>query len=243
MLGKARLLPLGLALVLLVCLTLAPTVSAGPQKKSVGFTSLFNLGSIRGLVYDDLSANGVRDPQEPPIAGVRILLEHQRSGTVVSAATDEDGRFAFSGLAAGSYLITEEDTLGYCSTTPNNRLVELGYGEEALIDFGDMLLIPGCFRSVAGQVFEDLNANGESDEGEPPLPDVLISLTGENGLAPVVQVSDQFGRYHFRDLIAGTYTVVEVNPRGYTSTTPDQVEVVVEGPIPIEVHFGDVGIG
>jgi hypothetical protein len=41
------------------------------------------------------------------------------------------------------------------------------------------------------------------------------------------------------NLPVGTYTVTEINPQGYTSTTSDVVEVQVIAGQWVEVYFGD----
>ncbi len=172
--------------------------------------------------------------------GVRVSLLDPRCGLVMSTATDIDGSYAFSGLIMGPYLIAAEDPPGYCSTTPNSLLVEVRPGQETHIDFGDLLVIPGCFPTIAGQVFEDFNANGERDEGEPLLSNVLVTLRGEKDSLVIRRITNEYGRFEFRDLAPGRYTLTEINPEGYPlSTTPDEVDVLIEGPMPVEVHFGD----
>ena len=173
---------------------------------------------------------------------VRISLEDPRCGLLLSTITDSDGTYAFPGLIMGTYLITAEDAPWYCSTTPNSFLVEIGFGQKIEINFGDLLVIPGCFPAIAGQVFEDLNTSGERDDGEPLLSNVLVTLSSEDGSLTIRRFTDEFGRCQFEDLTPGRYTVTETNPEEYpVSTTPDEVDVLIEGPMPVEVHFGDRG--
>jgi len=229
-----------LGVALIINLTFAPVVLAGPRGVGWAVIGILSDSKIRGTTYHDWNANGFRDPEEPPMPGVRIKLEDPRCGLMLSTMTDSDGTYAFSGLIMGAYLITAEDLPGYCSTTPNSFLVEIGLGQKIQINFGDLLVIPGYFPAVAGQVFEDLNASGERDEGEPLLSNVLITLRNEDGSLTIRRFTDEFGRYQFADLAPGCYTVTETNPEEYpVSTTPDEVDVVIDGPMPVEVHFGD----
>jgi len=168
--------------------------------------------------------------------GVRISLEIPRCGLLLSTMTDSNGTYSFAGLIMGTYLVTAQDTPGYCSTTPNIFLVEIGFGQKIEINFGDLMVIPGCFPAIAGQVLEDLNASGERDDGEPLLSNVLVTLSSEDGALTIRVFTDEFGRYQFEDLAPGRYTVTEINPHEYpVSPTPDEVNV------PVEVHFGDRG--
>lgn len=56
-------------------------------------------GVVRGTVWHDANGDGLRQPWEAPLSGVSVSLD----GNV--AATDENGRFAFYGLAPGSYTL------------------------------------------------------------------------------------------------------------------------------------------
>lgn len=113
--------------------------------------------------------------------GVRISPEDPRCGLRLSTIMDSNGTYAFSGLITGTYLITAQDTPGYCSTNPNSFLVEIGFGQKIEINSGALLVIPGCFPAIAGQAFEDLNASGERNDGELLLSNVLVTLSSEDG--------------------------------------------------------------
>ena len=93
---------------------------------------------------------------------------------------------------------------------------------------------------IHGSVWNDLNANGVWDDGEPGQAGVTVYLdTNGNGqldvdqneqpLEPVtVTASDnpatpgvnEWGAYQFTGLDAGAYTVAEVLPEGYDGTSP-----------------------
>lgn len=48
------------------------------------------------------------------------------------------------------------------------------------------------------------------------------------------------GRYLFTSLPPNFYTAREINPPGYTSTTPDKIRVEVRANTRVEVNFGDI---
>ncbi|MCB8985563.1 MAG: carboxypeptidase regulatory-like domain-containing protein [Ardenticatenaceae bacterium] len=56
-------------------------------------------GVVRGTVWHDANGDGRRQPWEAPLSGVSVSL----AGAM--GVTDENGRFAFYGLAAGSYTL------------------------------------------------------------------------------------------------------------------------------------------
>jgi len=198
-------------------------------------------GTIRGIVYQDRNRNERLDGGEPSLAGARVWLTNEAGETIRETWTGPDGAFSFSDLGPGYYVLWEEDPEGYSSRSPNSKSIGLDLGEEYMYHFGDVLDLPGFFPVIAGMVFEDLNCNGEPDEGEMPLAGAVISLWNATGDLIGTRITDETGWYAFEDLPTGPYRLQETNPEGYDiSTTPDEVGVVLEGPMPVEVHFGDM---
>ncbi len=88
-------------------------------------------------MWYDWNRNGLPDPGEPGIGGVRIQL--WKKGLIVRVATTlEDGRFTFSYLYPGTYDIVEQDPRGYRSTTSNRVTVVLTGNQTVEVDFGDV---------------------------------------------------------------------------------------------------------
>lgn len=90
---------------------------------------------------------------------------------------------------------------------------------------------------IVGVVYDDLDGDGTRDTGEPGLSGVTIRL---NTGATTLTVTDGF--YSFR-VDPGSYTVNEIDPSGYTSTTPNAVLVTVTKGSNARVDFGDRAIG
>ena len=87
---------------------------------------------------------------------------------------------------------------------------------------------------VVGKVFHDTNQNGTQDGGEVPLSDVIIRCS--NGYETKTSVT---GAYTFA-LTPGSYSILEADPNGYTSTTPNTVTVTLAPGEVEQVFFGDV---
>ena len=94
------------------------------------------------------------------------------------------------------------------------------------------------------QAFEDRNANGQQDAGEPVLTrGISINLLNEQGI--VIQSATlenspraSFGEYCFQLLPAGQYSVV-VTSADYRATTPDTIAAAIsESGTPALVQFG-----
>ena len=77
--------------------------------------------TIGGFVYDDKNCNGVRNGGESGIQGVALTL----SPGAITIITNSSGHYFFTGVLPGTYNITETDPAGYCSTTPNCRVVKV----------------------------------------------------------------------------------------------------------------------
>ncbi|MDZ4819139.1 MAG: SdrD B-like domain-containing protein, partial [Planctomycetota bacterium] len=71
--------------------------------------------------------------------------------------------------------------------------------------------------TLAGTVFADINGNNTQDAAETSLAGILITLNGvdESGeaLASRTTVTGSNGSYQFADLVAGTYTVTQAQPK------------------------------
>ena len=66
--------------------------------------------SLSGYVYVDTNNNGIKDPGEPGLAGVTVLLTGtDDQGDAVSACvvTDVNGNFSFQRMRPGTYTLTE----------------------------------------------------------------------------------------------------------------------------------------
>ncbi|GAC1657811.1 MAG: hypothetical protein NVS4B3_24730 [Gemmatimonadaceae bacterium] len=70
---------------------------------------------------------------------------------------------------------------------------------------------------IHGSVYNDLNANGIWDLGEPGMSGWTVTLSGA---VTATAVTDGAGAYAFTQLPVGTYLVCEVTRSGFTLTAP-----------------------
>jgi uncharacterized protein (DUF2141 family) len=192
------------------------------------------VGTVSGLVFEDVNGNGQRDAGEAGLGGVSVNLT--RGENRLTTRTAGDGSYLFNGLAAGNYEVEEIDPAGFISTSPNQRIVSLAVGGAATASFGDQ-----ATGTVSGAVFEDVNGNGTRDTGETGIGGVSISLTGASGMRSTQTVGD--GSYAFAGVLPGLYTVSETDPAGLTSTTPNQRVVNLTSGGAATASFGDQAVG
>ena len=182
--------------------------------------------AIGGIKFEDLNANGVRDPGEPGLAGFAITLSSATPGAppLQTAVTDANGNFLFTNVAPGSYVLSETQQQGFSLTVPaaNSIPVTLASGGSSIDN------VFGNFRGVltgtiTGTKFLDVNGNGVQDAGEPGLAGVTItrsaSINDPTG-ANLSVVTDAAGNFTFANVPFGTFTLTETVPTGFAQTAP-----------------------
>ena len=153
----------------------------------------FQHGEVHGLKWVDSDGNGMRDPDEPGLAGVVIYSDLNNNGlldaTEPSTLTQVDdpatrqneaGTYELSGLLAGQHTIRELTPAGYRQTTPTNRAgTAIGYTLDIRpgsiaenYDFGNEPAI----GNISGLVWHDRDTDGRRDSNEPGLAGVTIYL-------------------------------------------------------------------
>ncbi|MCC6235320.1 MAG: immunoglobulin domain-containing protein, partial [Verrucomicrobiales bacterium] len=191
-------------------------------------------GTVGGVVYEDADGDGEQDDGEAGLPNVSLSLHGM--GTSRTTVTDASGAFEFRSVLAGSYRVEETDPAGFASTTPNTRSVSVSAGGSATASFGDQSV-----GTVSGSVYADLNANGNREDGEPGISGVTILLTGRDGT--LTRTTTDTGSFSFEDLTPGPYTIEEIDPAGYTSTTPNRRTVHVGSRGSASASFGDQELG
>ena len=94
-------------------------------------------GTIRGHVFHDANRDGVMQPGEPGIPGVRIQLLYAGSSLVGERTTDTQGAFTFTDLTPGVYVLKELNPPDCENTTVDIYGFGLAAGQTVVRDFGD----------------------------------------------------------------------------------------------------------
>jgi len=203
-------------------------VRTAPEQEyhTVTLTNMPSLGNmfgndlvkISGTKFEDINGNGAKDSGEPGLAGWTISL--MKEGTeVASTVTAADGSYSFTDIVPGSYTIEEVLQSGWLQTNPaapGTHAITLvsGVAGPTNLDFGNWKT-----TGLSGMKFEDLNANGAKDSGEPGLSGWTIRLmNGATEVASTVTIAD--GSYSFTGVLPGSYTVEEVAQNGWTQSYP-----------------------
>ncbi len=180
---------------------------------AANYFGILPLGKIHGVVYNDLNGNGFRDVNDSGMAGVVI---HCIGAKAESTVTDVNGAFVLDSLPVGSFTISETIPPNYYQSAPGSgthTFSLLFKADTSGIDFGNYTNT-GAFHGV---VFNDTNANGVRDAGEPGLAGWKVSVSGP---ASRSTVTDTTGAYSFTGLPPGTYAVSESLHSGWAQSLP-----------------------
>ncbi len=185
---------------------------------------------VSGTKFEDKDGNGKRDSGEGGLPDVEIDAKGP-GGVTLSAYSSSDGTYKVCGLTEGDrWDVSEIVPNGTKQTAPLNRRISkyliarnFAYIVNPCnqsftgVDFGNQL-IPGA---IGGLVFEDSNANGARDPGEPPLAGATVTLTPTSPPGSAQSsVSASNGTFLFESLAAGIYILAQTPPAGFTQTFP-----------------------
>ncbi len=95
-------------------------------------------------------------------------------------------------------------------------------------------------NTVWGYVWNDTNRDAHYDNNETFLAGSTVTLYTNEGLKVGERLVLSNGRFSFTDLTADTYRVIETDPPGYSSSTPNEAIVVIQNGLSIApLYFGD----
>jgi hypothetical protein len=208
---------------------------------SAGFAAApAGTGAISGAVYFDGNGNGLRDLGEAGIAGATVIARDAATNGGVyqqSFVTGGDGLFTFGGLNAGDYTVSETDAPGYISTTAATRTVAVSNVVVLGQDFGDALPL-----TVAGIIYDDLNANGEQDLNEAGVPGAVVEVLEADAQTVLgSSSSDDQGAYIIPGIFPGERLLRVQRPGGQSGpqTTP---MTLISSQVGGNTRFFDLGL-
>ncbi len=176
-------------------------------------------GLIGNQVWEDLNYNGIQESGESGISNVQVILYNDLYVPKDTVFTDNSGQYYFFGLKEGNYYVKFIKPSGYYTTKQNigndqtdsdadlisgySHLIQLAkYEKDSTIDAGFYKL-----ASIGDTVWVDVNGNGLQDNAEPGLGGFSVQLLDCNDAILATTITDQNGKYEFKNLNPGYYKV------------------------------------
>jgi hypothetical protein len=153
------------------------------------------VGNIEGYVFKDINSDGLRQRDEPPVAGVKVWL-----GKDKSQVTDLFGYYKFKEVKARkAYVTLDTSTLpaGFVLTVPVSQEVSIVNHRSSRTDFGII-----SHTQISGIVFEDVDGNGEYGRNDKGIKGAVLILDDGSKIA-----TDSTGKYSFVNVVSGEHTI------------------------------------
>ena len=183
----------------------------------------FQSACLGDFVWEDINLNGIQDVDEPGIEGVFLALISDDADIVATAQSDNMGRYKFSDIVPGDYIVRIEIDSIY-------KLTEGFVGDpdtdsDGIISdytlFSDIISIPaganitnidfGFFEAlgeIGGIAFLDENNDGQLTNNEQVLSNVEVQLFDENDNSIASITTNTDGSFLFTDLMPDRYYTV-----------------------------------
>lgn len=214
--------------------------------------AIVNFASISGVAFNDSGAgtdgnNGVFDDGETVRPGLPVALVNA-AGETVATTTDENGVYRFDNVAPGDYRVFIDDAnlplvdiSAITSDDPadsqrNNIDADTGLSYTLTLSANqdivnvDVGVVPKA--GIAGNVFTDLNRDGQRENDEPGIGGVTVNVYLADALDTVVKstTTTELGTWFVDGLEFNRDYVVEfITPSGYTrsvmTTQPTDVSL------------------
>jgi hypothetical protein len=205
------------------------------------------VGDLTVRVYTDTNRNGQYD-SEPGVSGVPVSVYNTDNNLLFSVNTNASGLAIFPNTPNGDYRVEVTNPGNGApngtvislpgSTTPgqdnalvffvtiNNAPVQRDVGLRSLDASGVDTGAPAGYRTIVVRAWDDLDANGIQDAGEPGINGLTLGLYNPSNVLVATATTGPDGTYRFVDNVpanVSNYTIRVTGgvPAGWVLTTPN----------------------
>jgi len=204
------------------------------QTVDAGMVPTTSLASLGDYVWQDNNGNGIQD-DSTGVDAVTVNLYDGQNNKVGTTITDINGRYQFTGLFPGSYVlefVKPATGSGYVfspvrqggntakdsdadRTSGRTPLITLAVGANDMT--WDAGLVPNTSLAAVGNyVWLDANANGIQDGTELGIQNVTVNLQDSQGNLVATALTSGSGSYLFSGLLPGNYQIQFGLPAGFS---------------------------
>lgn len=187
-------------------------------------------GDVTGKVLLDRKGDGKRESLrfDPVVVGTRVYVDTDNDAILDAnesfGVVLESGNYTIPGITAGIYNLRVDAPAGFRVSAPGETFRTVRISSGRLARAKSFAITERTI--ISGRVYRDDNINGQFDETtDRGLRDFRVYLDlNSDGLwqreTEPSRKSDSAGRYAFRDLLAGTYTVRIIPKVAFIQTEP-----------------------
>ncbi len=181
-------------------------------------------GSVEGFVFDDSNRNSIYETTESKLPDWRLdLASNAENPATITAYTDIQGKYTFSEVCDGNYILSIITKSGWSQTLPlNYSPYYITINQGSIINNKNFGVSAG--HLITGSIFNDINKNRKKGASESNY----IGNFTITSSAGSTTTQNNAGTYSVVGLPPGTYTV------SYTSPLPAGYQMIypLNGPPP-----------
>ena len=200
---------------------------------------------IGNFAWIDSNRDGVQDPGEEALAGVKIELFDSAGNLVGTAITDANGKYLFENLVPGDYNLKFTPPSGLTFTNQDQGsddaddsdvnpvtgmtiTTTLDAGESDLTWDAGFILVPeapeipgpGGGVLIGDTIFFDSDRDGQQGPNDLPMAGVTVNLYDSTGNVVGTTITDENGNFLFDVASGSDYEIRLDNPTDFQSDGP-----------------------
>ncbi len=193
--------------------------------------------SLGNKVFEDEDEDGIQDPTETGVSGIRVVLHTCNGDSLDQTFTDNTGEYNFDGLTPGDYYVIFKDIPSDYVFSPKDAASNDALDSDADVngqtacthlDPGedDETVDAGIYKplaSISDCVWYDLDEDGVQDVGENGIAGVTVKLYKGDGTYVDQRTTTVQGKYLFDELEPGDYYLeFSTLPNGFIFSPQDE---------------------
>lgn len=185
-------------------------------------------GSVSGLVFHDVDADGTFDTQDAALSGVEVAIQNTSTGEQYSATTGEDGLYLINGIRPGTYVTFITLPEGYILDSHPQSLASASLSNQSQgsleIQMGTVVadgMLPALMPlALSGHLYYDNNLDHAFDPALDTPYEATLTLTHQRTGTAFSLTSDSEGLLTKDAIYPGKYLLQVELPADFIMLSP-----------------------